>query len=202
MLQIDDRESPEVYDAFDKLGIAFEKSHLLIGDVVFDHTVCIERKEANDFVASIVDKRIISQVNDMQNNYDFCYLIIVGNPMSVFTGMHPNCIRGMIASITARTRIKIVRVDSNDEFAYMCKLLISKSLDGKSYTENKILKLNKTSIALRILTQIEGISEVRAKSLLEQFGSLKSIISANESELIKVIGIGKKSAENIITVFS
>ena len=51
------------------------------------------------------------------------------------------------------------------------------------------------------LTQIEGIGETRARTLLRQFGSLKAIRAATVEELCAVKGINRPAAEAIRQFF-
>ena len=52
------------------------------------------------------------------------------------------------------------------------------------------------------LTQIEGIGETRARTLLRQFGSLKAIRAATVEELCAVKGINRPAAEAIRQFFA
>ncbi len=51
------------------------------------------------------------------------------------------------------------------------------------------------------LDEIEGIGMVKKKELLNYFGSVKNIVNANISELMKVSGINKNLAEKIYKTF-
>ncbi|RLD10565.1 MAG: hypothetical protein DRI44_05695 [Chlamydiae bacterium] len=54
---------------------------LKIGDFLLNNTICIERKTADDFISSIVDKRLFRQVEDMIKQYGHAnsYLLIEGS---------------------------------------------------------------------------------------------------------------------------
>ena len=52
------------------------------------------------------------------------------------------------------------------------------------------------------LDEIEGIGATRKKSLLEEFGSAKSVGEANLEDLLKVEGINKSSAKKIFNFFN
>ena len=51
------------------------------------------------------------------------------------------------------------------------------------------------------LTEIDGVGEKKAKSLLKHFGSLKKIRAASPSELCEVSGISERLAKNISAYF-
>ncbi len=52
-----------------------------------------------------------------------------------------------------------------------------------------------------VLQEIEGIGEKKRKALLDKFGTIDKIISANESELCQVEGIGEELAKKIRRYF-
>ena len=52
------------------------------------------------------------------------------------------------------------------------------------------------------LDEIEGIGAIRKKTLLEEFGSAKSVGEANLEDLLKVDGISKSSAKKIFNFFN
>ena len=48
-----------------------------------------------------------------------------------------------------------------------------------------------------ILNMIEGVGALRAKRLLERFGSFEKVLTASRNELGKIEGIGREIAERI-----
>lgn len=48
------------------------------------------------------------------------------------------------------------------------------------------------------LTLIKGVGSTLAKSLLSQFGSAEAIFAANRKQMLKINGIGKKTADSIL----
>ena len=55
---------------------------------------------------------------------------------------------------------------------------------------------------IRVLSGLPGISTMLAGRLLSNFGSLERIFSAEEEELVKVDGIGRRKAREIRAVLS
>jgi excinuclease ABC subunit C len=53
-----------------------------------------------------------------------------------------------------------------------------------------------------VLTKINGIGEVKAKTLLRQLGGLGAVKSATIDELVAVKGISRRDAENIVEYFN
>ncbi len=63
-------------------------------------------------------------------------------------------------------------------------------------------KLRSKQMLSRELTQIEGIGQAKANTLLKNFGSIKKIKSATKQELMQIKGITAKNAENIYSFFN
>ncbi|MEK6879947.1 MAG: helix-hairpin-helix domain-containing protein, partial [Nanoarchaeota archaeon] len=66
----------------------------------------------------------------------------------------------------------------------------------KEFASPSIIK-PKTSLELRFLAQIEGISLVLAQRLLAKFGSLKGILQASKEELQEIEGVGRVLSSKI-----
>jgi excinuclease ABC subunit C len=50
-----------------------------------------------------------------------------------------------------------------------------------------------------VLDDVAGLGEVRRKALLVRFGSLKKLAQATVEDILEVPGIGRRTAEAIIT---
>lgn len=65
----------------------------------------------------------------------------------------------------------------------------------------RIAKKRAKSIYKSRMDEIEGIGAKRKRDLLNHFGSAEEISQANVSELMKVSGISKKTAEKVYNFF-
>src|SRR3989344_9239893 len=83
--------------------------------------VGIERKTQLDFLNSIIDKRIITQLISLKENFNMQLLIIEGQEnLYRIRNFHPNSIRGMISSIALDLQIPIIETRSiNDTIAFI-----------------------------------------------------------------------------------
>ncbi len=70
------------------------------------------------------------------------------------------------------------------------------------YTFSKMDASRRKSVKGSSLAEIEGIGPAKAKSLLKHFGTLTAVKKASLDELMKVSGISKTIAENIINHFN
>ena len=217
MLMIDKREdsklSRSVEKIFSNMNKPYDKVWLEIGDYIVqsEPSLCIEAKTTADFLASVKNKRIFNQIDNMDREYDNNILLIYGNLQDATEYMTKNMkykqqlkkqFVGALSSITLHTDIKPIWVDSHTTAAHIIaalythvekKLIIHKQLPKKVRTDD---------VRVDVLIQIKGISIEKAKILLDKFGSIAEIVVASEKEICEVEGIGKVTASNIHKAFN
>lgn len=173
------------------------KTKTLEGRIV---TVGIEKKTINDFLNSIIDKRIIIQLIDLKKHFDIPLLIIEGEEnIYKVRNFHPNSIRGMFASIAIDFQIPILYTRNHRDTANLLAI-IAKRLD-KARSLPSLLKKRKPLTLKQqqeyLIETLPGIGPTISKSLLEKFKTIKKIINATEEELEEVKKIGPKKIKNI-----
>ena len=197
---IDDREG-DLIEEFKRQGIKHQVSRLIVADLV-KNNICIERKEANDFISSIMDGRLITQCENMLQNYERVFIIVHGELSHVYSNFNTHAILGMLASITARANIPILMVNNLRDVAYLSYKILEKSTDGKPFRTEVVRKSNQSDKRIAILTLIDGVSLEKAKKIIEKYPTFKSLINAQSDDLKEVDGIGDKLAQNIYSFFS
>ncbi len=211
---IDHRENNiEIIKELVKSKIDFEKKQLLVADFVIQSKsqegkiveVAIERKTLNDFLNSIIDKRIITQLIALKENYEIPLLIIEGSEnIYAIRNFHPNAIRGMLSSIAIDFQIPILFTKNyRDTASYL--IIIAKRLE-KPIKDISLLKKRKP-LTLKerqelIIETLPSVGPKIAKSLLKKFKTVKKVITANEKKLIRVEKIGPKKAKEIEKVIN
>jgi ERCC4-related helicase len=91
------------------LGIDVSLEKLDVGDYLVSNELCIEFKTVPDFIDSLIDKRIFSQIKSMKKYKK--QLIILQGEEDIYTErkLHPNAIRGMLATISVGYGIPILQ---------------------------------------------------------------------------------------------
>lgn len=195
----DSREhSSRVLRELKKLNVDIEVKNLITDYQVSDE-VGIERKTTKDFVVSIIDKRLHKQAKELVENFRKPVIILEGEDL-YSSLIHPNAIRGALASLAVDFGIPIIPTRSKEDTAAMiARIAIREQIHERPEiqirTERKPLTLYEQK--LYIIESLPNIGPVTAKKLLEEFGSVKAIINASETDLKKVEGIGNKIAESI-----
>jgi len=174
------------------LGVDVELKKLEVGDYIINGVV-IERKTMNDFVSSMLNKRLRIQLENLKRNEKS--LLIIEDFDVEQAKVNPNCVRGFIMSILLNYRIPIIFTrDSKDTADYLC-LLAKKQERGNESLRLKRKPMSKEETARYILEGFPGVGPKTAKKLLKRFGSIKNIVNASKEELEKELG--KKAGEFI-----
>ncbi len=190
---VDDRE----FDLAKRLKGASCR-RLAIGDVIVSDRIAIERKTAADFVNSIVDGRLFDQVAKLQELYEKPLLLIEGNDLYSHRAVHPNAIRGALASLVVNRGLPVIFTKDLDETAEFIKVLAARETKAGHSPSVKTPKATTLKQQQEFLVaSLPGINLVLARRLLEAFGSPIAIFRAGIKELSKVEGIGPKKAERI-----
>ena len=191
-----------------KKDIEVEKQQLITADFVIQtkdlnneiQTVGVERKKQNDFINSIIDKRIINQLINLKENFTVPLLIIEGSEnIYEMRKFHPNAIRGMLVSIAVDYQIPIIHTRNYRDTAALLAV-IAKRLEKPKKLISLLKKRKPLSLIEHqelILESLPGVGPKIAKSLLERFKTVKNVINANEKDLQLVEKIGKKKSAEI-----
>jgi len=211
MILVDIRESKSPVPRFlDKLGAKYEFVELEIGDYVVGEVV-VERKNVNDYVASLTSGRLANQLYQLSYHYPISVLIVEGYIDEVLYYRkikRQTYISSLAGSLLKRAPegergiINLVMVTSPFDTAVFLKYLHEKWSKGEPRLPviTKKKAVNEKERALMILSSLPGISEVRAEKLLNHFKSVKAVFNASTEELMRVEGIGRKTAESIYRI--
>ena len=203
VIYVDHREAKSgVVRELSNLGVKMKFSTLDVADYQISEDIGVERKSAQDFTSSIIDKRLYKQAKDLSEQFSKPVIIIEGKNMYA-GGLHPNAVRGSLASLAIDYSIPIIPTRSPEDTAAMiCRLAMRElekgSMDAPLRTEKKPLSLQEQQIF--IIESLPNVGPVTARKLLEKFGSVKGVINAEKDELTQVEGIGKVIAQKILDV--
>lgn len=197
---IDTREKNSLIPALlvqNKIDVSFKQ--LETGDYLIKNII-IERKTFSDFISSMINKRLFSQLKEL-SRYKKAILIIENyQEINKIEGkINPNSLRGFILSILTNYQIPIIFTNNQEETAeYLTLLTKQQSKEkGELSLHSKIPKtLNEQK--RYILQSFPNIGPVKAKKLLKKFKTLKNIFQGEEKEIEKVLGKNFKDFKNIL----
>ena len=188
-IEVDNREKNSlVVSELVKLGFEISWAQLPVADYIVNG-VAIERKTISDLKSSVIDKRIISQLLELKQ-YERKFLLVEGILKEDLynSGMHENAFRGFLLSVALDFEVPIIfTYDEKDTAKYISVLARKKEKGLQGIRASKIL-LSKEEQIQFILEGFPNVGAVKAKKLIEKFGSLFNIFNASVEELVEVLG--------------
>lgn len=195
----DFREVPSgIPDMIEKSSARLTLKTLTAGDYLVNDILLIERKSKEDFIQSILQKRLFDQCAKLKRYHYNLLLVIEGNPYKTDHKISREAIRGALLSLSVAWQIPVFYSGSPEEtfevlIASGNQMLIhNKPIVRKGYKPTRF-KNNQ----LFFLQGLPSIGPTLALALLNRFGSLNDILNAPAGELRKVSGIGSKKAKTI-----
>ena len=197
-IKIDFRESPETKEILE-LFLKSEEVMLPVGDITYDDTICFEHKTPSDFIKSVFDGRLFTQIGAMRDNYPHSFVLVSGTLTEVLDMAEVidryNSIMAAICSCYVR-ECPIIFCDTLVNLADVVKVLGEKLTDGKE-RNRPVQKTRMIDLKLQFICSLPNINETRGKALLKEFGNVQGVLDASEEDLKKVFQIGEKTAKDI-----
>jgi ERCC4-type nuclease len=184
-----------------RLGFEIEFKELKVGDYIVKDVV-IERKTVSDFISSIINKRLLNQIEELKQFENKLLLIEGISEQELYTednlGMNANAIRGFLLSVVLKHKIPIIYTKNSEDTAKFINILSKKKT--KEVPLNGVKKtLSKKEQLQFIIESFPGIGPKKSKELLKKFGKIQNIINAPIEDLKKILG---KKAETIIEIIN
>ena len=185
------------------LGISVKTAQLTSADYVVSGKVGVELKKVPDFVASIIDGRILDQVRDLKGSFQKAVLVIEGEEdIYSVRNVHANAIRGMLASIVLDFHVPVLYTKNPQDTAALLAVM-AKREQGKEI-DFSLHSLKPKSLREQqefIVSAFPNIGVQTARILLEHFGSIKKLVNATEKELLELKSVGDKTAAQLVKMF-
>lgn len=178
-----------VLSSLHELGSKINLMSLKVGDYLIGNTI-IERKTFADFISSMLNKRLIQQLKNLQQ-YEKRVLILEGKDFERLenTNMNPNAIRGMILSISLEYNTPIIYTKDSEETAKFLYLLAKRQILKPQKISFHVKKpISKEEQKQYLIESFPDIGPKTAEKLLKEFKTIRAIINASNNELERVIG--------------
>ncbi|MBI3034540.1 DEAD/DEAH box helicase [Candidatus Woesearchaeota archaeon] len=169
-------------------------------DYVCSSRAGIEVKKTGDFVDSIIDGRLLTQMKDLRKSFERPVVIIEGaEDIFSIRNVNANAIRGMLATIAVSYGIPILSSKNGLETAALIMAIAKREQeDGKNdFTPHKGKPSSVREQQEYIISSFPTIGTGLAKPLLREFRTVRNIVNASEEELKRVELIGDKKAQEI-----
>ena len=198
----DDRESKsKVVDSLSEIkNVAVGIRRLPLGDYRIGNRVIVERKTLKDFAISIVDGRLFRQMIALANSTSQGVLILEGTAAdTVNLKMTRESLQGALITVSLILGIPVLRSKNISETAnlivYIGRQLEKMTRGGFQRYGYRPKGFRKRQ--LFILQGLPGIGPEKAGRLLDRFGSVEAVITADCEALQSVKGISESMADKI-----
>ena len=175
---------------------------LAVGDYVLSDRVAVERKSVSDFLDTLTggDRSIFEQIADLTRHYARPLLVIEGRGLYEERNIHPGAIRGALSSVAVDFNVSVLFTEGEDDTAEMLATIATREQTDRERTVS--VHGGKSAKTLDeqqeyVVSAIADIGPVTARTLLEAFGSVEAVMTANEDDLKEVRGVGQVTAERI-----
>ncbi len=210
-ISVDYRErSSGVPKMLTDLGLPTEICELPVGDYVIGE-IAIERKTASDFISSLTSGHLNNQLYELSKNYSLSYLAVTGNLFSeyIMSNVPKNALISKMIGCSAKFsadgkqgNIITLQLFSDEDLAQAIRFLY----DKVKHPEFRLPELPKFQPSSNdwmtfVVKSLPDIGDVRAKALLDKFGSLEAIFSATAEEIAKTKGISKRQSDKLFNLF-
>ncbi|MFH1510089.1 MAG: DEAD/DEAH box helicase [Candidatus Woesearchaeota archaeon] len=182
------------------MNVDLRLEQLQSADYVLSSRAGVEYKTVKDFADSIIDGRLLHQLKQLKDSFERPLIIIEGEEdLYTARNIHPNAIRGMMATIALSYKIPIIRTKNCKETAEYLKIIARREQEGagKEYTPHARKPLTLKEQQEYVVGSLPGVGAALAKPLLVQFKTIKKLINAKEEALQKVEKIGPEKARKI-----
>jgi Fanconi anemia group M protein len=184
-------------------GIRVRLETLAVGDYVLSDRVVVERKTVADFLATLTgeDRSLFEQAKDMASHYARPIVIIEGEgDLYAERNVHPNAIRGALASLAVDFGASVLRTRDADDTADLLAVIAKREQEEGGRETSVHGEKGARTLAEQqeyIVSAIAEVGPVTARALLEALGSVEAVMTADVDELLGVSGIGEVTAERI-----
>ncbi len=179
-------------------------AQLQVGDYKITDDIVVEYKTVKDFVDSIIDGRLLSQLRELRSVYKPVLIIEGQEDIYAQRQLNPASIRGMLATIILSYHIPVLRTISPADTAGVLLAMAKREAakEDRAYTSHVAKPWSLREQQEYIISALPGIGPKLARPLLEKFGTVIGVFNASVEELQSIELIGAKKAEKIREILS
>jgi Fanconi anemia group M protein len=175
---------------------------LAVGDYVLSDRVAVERKSVADFLDTLLDgdRSLFEQIGDLSRAYARPILILEGNGLYEERNVHPEAIRGALASLAVDFDVSVLQTAGETETGELLHTIASREQSERDRTVSVHGEKSAKTLTEQqeyVVSAIADIGPVTAQSLLRAFGTVEGVMTAREDDLRTVSGVGEVTASRI-----
>ncbi len=201
---VDQREldSAIAKDLSTRDGLTTRLETLEVGDYVLSDRVVVERKTVGDFLDTLTggDRSLFEQVGDAARHYGRPVVVVEGEDLYGRRNVHPKAIHGALASLAVDFGASVMQTADQEETADLLAVVAEREQEDENREVSVHGEKQSKTLAEQqeyVVAAIAEVGPVIARSLLEHFGSVEAVMTADEDDLQAVEGVGEVTAERI-----
>lgn len=197
---VDDRESRGALlgELRGCLQIDVTVERLPVGDYLVDNRFLFERKTLPDLVGSVIAGRLFSQALRLAEVADYRPALILEGTAKDLRGsrMRWEAVQGALVTVSLLIGLPVLRTRSAQETVrtFQFAALQARSVAVGALPRRGKRPRGKKALQSHLLQGLPGVGPERAARLLERFGSVEAVLSADRKALELVPGIGTQTA--------
>jgi ERCC4-type nuclease len=222
MIRIDNREKDSrirsATSFFEKMDYSCKVEQLAVGDYVFHDRICFEYKTASDMIGSIMDGRVFRQARNMKQ-YEYSYIIVVGNVAKTINDRNKKAYwrkypsknsftvyswLGALARLS--TYSQVIVLDNDQQCWKFMDSIVSKILKDNNDVkmvdkpQNGLINPVASYLSCIYINDSQRLPTATAVRITEEYGleTVSQLTSLTKKDLLKVRGIGEKTADAIV----
>ncbi len=158
---------------------------------VISKRLVIERRTGSTLLQGIMDKTLFVSAVDMREDYEIPILILEGEVNYKYTQFSPQAVRGALTSMMIEYGINVLHTANLEETEAIVTMIARQEQIGvpeiSFVPKRKAVGID--DMQRRIIEMFPGIGRVKAREILQLFGSVKRFISATPQEILAVKGL-------------
>lgn len=178
-----------------------------IGDIIANGEIVFERKSKGDFVQSIQNQRLETQIEKMYDVFgpEKSYVLVEADmdafeylPYSHFS---PASVYGFVGSISARWQMVPLFTSDSEHLVDLVTRIARKHDED---TERVVRGPNDTPTSKnddffgRAVLQFSGVGKSKIEPLRDEFGTFEELTNTTQPRLERIPGIGSETAKTIM----
>jgi len=153
----------------------------------------------SDFLDTLLgeERSLFEQARAMSRHYARPLVLVEGGDLYGERNVHPDAIRGAVASLAVDFDVSVLHVADEDGTADTLAVLAKREQRTRdravsAHGEKGAKTLDEQQEY--VVSSVGEVGPVTARALLEEFGSVEAVMTASEERLMEVDGVGEVTA--------
>jgi ERCC4-type nuclease len=146
------------------------------------------------------ERSLFEQAKDATRYYTQPVVVIEGTDLYGERSVHPNAIRGAVASLAVDFGASVLRTTAEAETTALLETIATREQDERDRVVSVHGEKSSKTLAEQqeyVVAAVADVGPVTARSLLAAFGSVEAVMTAEAEQLQTAAGVGTVTAERI-----